>query len=81
MKALMLLAGLIAVVPAAHLKGNVAARDACLGIWAGASSDDEDEDFGKEVLAQRESQPEDGTALLTRVSQYSPADNSNPAGH
>src|SRR4051812_29918915 len=29
------------------------ARDAYLGIWAGASEDDEDNDWGKEVLAKR----------------------------
>jgi endonuclease YncB( thermonuclease family) len=42
------------------------ARDAFMGIWAGAYDDDE-EDFGKEVLAQRESPAGTGTALLTQA--------------
>lgn len=39
------------------------ARDAYLGIWAGAQDDDE-QDFGKEVIAKRES-AKDETAILT----------------
>jgi endonuclease YncB( thermonuclease family) len=41
------------------------ARDAYLGIWAGASEEDEDEDFGKEVLAKRDLAGKDKTAMLT----------------
>ncbi|MDB5049706.1 MAG: hypothetical protein JWO30_2777 [Fibrobacteres bacterium] len=40
------------------------ARDAYLGIWSGASEEDDDEDFGKEVLAKREVAGKDKTALL-----------------
>lgn len=41
------------------------ARDAYLGIWAGAYADDEEQDFGKEVLAKRELAGKDNTALLS----------------
>ncbi len=40
------------------------ARDAYLGVWAG-TSDDDGEDFGKEVLAKRETAGKDKTAMLT----------------
>jgi endonuclease YncB( thermonuclease family) len=42
------------------------ARDAFLGIWAGSNEEDE-EDFGKEVLAKRELADKNNTALLTQA--------------
>jgi micrococcal nuclease len=62
-----------------------AAREACLGIWAGAN-DEDDEDFGKEVLAQRASLVDEDAVFLTRVGDYNPGDGNqtddyNPAGH
>jgi micrococcal nuclease len=42
------------------------ARDAYLGIWGGAV-DEDDEDFGKEVLAKRESPMQDEAAMLTQA--------------
>jgi micrococcal nuclease len=43
------------------------ARDAYLGIWAGASVDDDENDWGKEVLAKRE-QADKGEGLASVVS-------------
>ncbi len=42
------------------------ARDAFMGIWAGAAEDDEENDWGKEVLANR-TQTEKGEAGLLTV--------------
>ncbi|GEM_PF-4322738 len=43
------------------------ARDAYLGIWAGATDDDEDNDWGKEVLAKREQSRKVDANLLTAL--------------
>ncbi|GEM_PF-3132010 len=43
------------------------ARDAFLGIWAGVTGGDDDEDFGKEVLAKRDAPTQDGTAMLSQA--------------
>jgi endonuclease YncB( thermonuclease family) len=41
------------------------ARAAALGIWAGASEDEDDEDLGRQVLVRREQAARDAEALLT----------------
>lgn len=43
------------------------ARDAFMGIWAGATEDEEDNDWGKEVLAQRELAEKGDSRLLTAL--------------
>lgn len=43
------------------------ARAAALGIWAGASEDDDEEDVGRQVLVRREQAAKDAEALLTRA--------------
>lgn len=42
------------------------AREACLGVWAGASEDDE-EDLGRTILARRGTAGRNAAALLTRA--------------
>jgi endonuclease YncB( thermonuclease family) len=53
-------------VPAAMAKLEMRARDARLGLWAGVSNDDDDEESGKEVLVRNGTETGANAAFLTR---------------
>ncbi len=46
------------------------AREALMGIWAGNIEDDDENDWGKEVLAKREQADKNGSTLLTAVDTH-----------